>query len=133
MTMLHLVELAAADYRIGHNAYCRAGVTTANGERIKLPPDCLPGMGFVLFEAHGSDLFIRFGDGTVEVDPTQESTVVSEEITVPGAKVPHIFIAKDTTVRIKLPAGVTHFAHVMKSGSGYLKFINATGRGGTDT
>ena len=131
--MLHLAELAAVDYRLGQDAYCRATTNTANGERIKLPADCLPNAGFVLFEAHTVDIFIRFGGSTVEVDPTQTSTVVSEEITVPGAKVPHLFIAKDTTIRVKLPAGVTHLAHIVKSGSGYLRFSNATGKGGTDT
>lgn len=132
--MLKLADLAYVDFRLGQTPYCRAAVTTADGERIKIPAECLPSTGnFVYFEAHSADLFIRFGDATVTVDPTQTSTVVSEEITVPGAKVPHLAITKDTAVRVKIPAGATHFAHIIKSGSGYLKFVVATGKGGTDT
>lgn len=131
--MLHLVELAAADYRLGPTPYCRATVTTANGERVALPADCLPGAGHIEFFAQTTDVFIRFGDATVEVDATQASTLSGGAITVPGAKVPHLFIPANTSSSPKIPAGVTHFAHISPGTGGFLRFVNATGKGGTDT
>lgn len=124
-------ERQAADYRLGI-PYALATVTSA--ERVALPSGLGPGDGHVWWSAEGEDVFVRFGDDEVTVAADGVSTVTDGAITDAGDDVAHLhLVAGAAPIMPKLPAGATHFAHISAATGGFLRFGEATGRGGTAT
>lgn len=109
-------------YETTGTPYARSAVTTA--ERIQLPGALRD--TFVIFQARGVAVYVRFGDDTVNVDHTVTSGLSSEALTADG-KEPHLHIASGKARRVYVPPdGVTHFAHISPGTGGVLYFARAT-------
>ncbi len=134
--MTTLAERSAADVGYIDSPHALATVTTANGQRIEIPDGW--DNKFVDFCAEGLDVWIRFGDGGVQVDRTAVSTVSTEALTE-NAKAPHLHIPAGTTKSVLIRKGQamtasgeatqTHFAHISSGTTGYLRPVPSTGPG----
>ena len=132
--MTTLAERSAAD--LGYTGPAHALATVATTTRIAIPDDW--DNRFVDFSAEGLDVWIRFGDGGVEVDKADVSTVAAEALTEVD-DTPHLHIPAGTTKPVLIRKGAamtavgettqTHFAHISTGTTGYLRMVLSTGPG----
>lgn len=132
--MTTLAERSAADLGYIGEPHARTTVTTS--ERLEIP-DAWDNR-FVDFTAETVDVYIRFGDGGVEVDRADRSTVSTEVLT--GVDdTPHLVVFAGTTKAVLIRKGATmtatgeatqtHFAHISSATTGVLRMVPSTGPG----
>lgn len=129
-----VAERAAGDLGYPGEAWIRDTVTTANGERLTIPPAWY-GKYLQITVVGSATVFIRIGDVTVQVDGTT-ATGGTPPATTPTGKEPHVIVAAgiDAPARIAKALGTatqtqTHLAHVASAAGSKLYIRLATGDG----
>lgn len=74
----------------------------------------------------GADVGIRFGTATADVSLTAVSLLTGEDVTTPGATVPHQRCPNGTERRFMVPPGCTHVAFISASATGYVRLAKAS-------
>lgn len=122
----------AHDMVPGTKPYQLATVTTANGQRVQIPAEMKN--AYCVFSAEGFDVWIRFGDGTVQVIPTAAGdSALASEVLTEDAQTPHLHIPAGQERHRRLPGGLyTHFAHVSTAATGKFRFGRLNGTGEKD-
>lgn len=113
----------AADVAPSTAIFARTTVTSS--ERIAIPASFAK--QFITFQAETSAVYIAWGTGAVTADRTARSALGSEIPTAATNGTLTIPAGSERTYRI--PAAVTHFAHISADALGVLRFWNSTGAG----
>lgn len=116
----------AADYVVGtphplQSVTASAPITLAS---LGIVPPC-----FVRLHADGVKAYVRWGSSAaVSVSASAFSTVTGNDASA-AATAPHEVVLDGEKVRVRVPEGVTHMAHIESATGGFLRVASATGTG----